>query len=58
MLYRWLHWRKLHQGTSGGNKKTRRQRAIDLFKPVSTPDPGLSSGCLSAPAFLAALRWQ
>lgn len=38
---------KVHQG---GNKKTRRQRAIDLLNGGYSRS-GFSSGCLSAPAF-------
>ncbi len=38
---------KVHQG---GNKRTRRQRAIDLLNQVGIPDPASPSGRLPAPA--------
>ncbi len=39
---------KVHQG---GNKSTRRQRAIDLLNLVGIPRSGIASGCLPASAF-------
>ncbi|VEA80078.1 dipeptide ABC transporter ATP-binding protein [Escherichia coli] len=39
---------KVHQG---GNKSTRRQRAIDLLNQVGIPESGIASGCLPASAF-------